>query len=117
MQQKAQNNFDASRDRSLPVFGVGVAFIDERASFAFPSNDFVRAINEMSLIVSSLAPPAKQFHVVPTEILFSRNCAAGRAKLTELITAIGDVTGKEDFLEYLRLLSLQKVWRFIECII
>ncbi|XP_073279267.1 cytoplasmic tRNA 2-thiolation protein 2 [Primulina huaijiensis] len=109
MQQKAQKNFDASRDRSLPVFGVGVAFIDERASFAFPSNDFDRAINEMSLIVSSLAPPAKQFHVVPTEIIFSPNCASGRAKLTEIITAIDDVTGKADFLEYLRMLSLQKI--------
>ncbi|KAK1578329.1 hypothetical protein Q3G72_029410 [Acer saccharum] len=29
MQQRAQKNFDASKDRSLPVFGVGVTFIDE----------------------------------------------------------------------------------------
>ncbi|KZV51586.1 cytoplasmic tRNA 2-thiolation protein 2 [Dorcoceras hygrometricum] len=109
MQEKALKNFDASRDRSLPVFGVGVAFIDERASFAFPSNDFDKAIDEMRLIVSNLTPPAKQFHVVPTEVIFSPDCAAGRAKLTELITSIGDVTGKEDFLGYLRLLSLQKI--------
>ncbi|KAL2483084.1 Cytoplasmic tRNA 2-thiolation protein 2 [Forsythia ovata] len=31
MQHKAQKNFDASRDKSLPVFGVGVAYIDESA--------------------------------------------------------------------------------------
>ncbi|BBH07331.1 Adenine nucleotide alpha hydrolases-like superfamily protein [Prunus dulcis] len=29
MHSKAQKNFDACRDRSLPVFGVGVAFVDE----------------------------------------------------------------------------------------
>ncbi|XP_011078907.1 cytoplasmic tRNA 2-thiolation protein 2 [Sesamum indicum] len=109
MQHKSQKNFDASRDRSLPVFGVGVAYIDESIIFPIPSNDFDSGLDEMKLIVSSLAPPAKQFFVVPTESIYSPDCAAGRDQLTKLASAVNDVTGKEDLLEHLRMLSLQKI--------
>ena len=106
MQQKAQKNFDASRDRSLPVFGVGVAFVDESAASRIPFDEFDKAIQDMKSIVSNLAPPAKAFHVVLIESTFSSN---GRDRLTELLNAIKDVTRKEDLLQHLRMLSLQKV--------
>ncbi|CAA3016806.1 cytoplasmic tRNA 2-thiolation 2, partial [Olea europaea subsp. europaea] len=109
MQHKAQKNFDASRDESLPVFGVGVAYIDERAIFTVPSHDFDRAIDEMKLIVSNLAPPVKHFHILPTESIYSSDTGARRLRLMELINAVSDVTGKEDLLEHLRMLSLQKI--------
>ncbi|KAI3472196.1 hypothetical protein Pfo_029684 [Paulownia fortunei] len=91
MQQKAQKNFDASRERVLPVFGVGVTYIDETTIYPVPSNDYDRAINEMELIV-----------------IYSPDFAAGRHLLTKLVVAVSDVTGKEDLLEHLRMLCLQK---------
>lgn len=106
MQHKAQKNFDASRDRSLPVFGVGVAFVDESAVSRIPSDEFDKAIQDMKSIVSNLAPPDKAFHVVPIESVYSSN---GRDRLEELLNAVKDVTGKEDLLQHLRMLSLQKV--------
>ncbi|KAG8367889.1 hypothetical protein BUALT_Bualt16G0119500 [Buddleja alternifolia] len=109
MQQKAQKNFDASRDRSLPVFGVGVAYINESIIFPAASNDLNQAVNDMELIVSSLAPPEKQFFVVPTQNIYSPDCAVGKNQLTELVAAVSDATGKEDLLEHLRMLSLQKI--------
>ncbi|KAK4392467.1 Cytoplasmic tRNA 2-thiolation protein 2 [Sesamum angolense] len=66
-------------------------------------------IDEMKLIVSSLAPPSKQFFVIPTESIYSPDCAAGRDQLTKLASAVSDVTGKEDLVEHLRMLSLQKI--------
>ncbi|CDP03065.1 unnamed protein product [Coffea canephora] len=56
MQMKAQKNFDASRDRSLPVFGVGFAFIDESSSISILADKFSQAVEEMRLVVSNLAP-------------------------------------------------------------
>lgn len=111
MQSRAQKNYDASRDRALPVFGVGVAFIDEKTISAVSSDDLDRAIEEMKLIVSDLAPPMKQFHVVSTEAIYSPKAGDAKDRLNELINAVGDVTGKEDLLEHFRMLSLQKVWR------
>lgn len=111
MQSKSQKNFDASPDRALPVFGVGVAFIDEKAISAVSSDDFDRAIEKMKLIVSDLAPPVKQFHVVPAEAIYSLKAGDAKDRLNELINSVSDVTGKEDLLEHLRMLSLQKVWR------
>ncbi|KAK6149146.1 hypothetical protein DH2020_016671 [Rehmannia glutinosa] len=108
MQQKAQKNFDASREKVLPVFQVGVAYIDETTIHPVPSNDYDRAINEMKLVVSSLAPLAKQFFVIPTESINSPDFAAGRDQLTKLVAAVRDVTGKEDLLGHLRMLCLQK---------
>ncbi|XP_059295947.1 cytoplasmic tRNA 2-thiolation protein 2 [Lycium ferocissimum] len=109
MQSRAQKNYDASRDRALPVFGVGVAFIDETAISAVSSDDLHRAIEQMKLIVSDLAPPVKQFHVVPTEAIYSLKAGDGKDRLNELINAVSDVTGKEDLLEHFRMLSLQKI--------
>lgn len=111
MQQKSQKNFDASRERErvLPVFGVGVAYIDETAIHPVPSDDFDKAIDDMEFVVSSLAPPEKQFLVVPTESIYSRDLAAGKDRLTKLVNAITDVTGKQDLLKHLRMLCLQKV--------
>lgn len=110
MQSKAQKNYDASRDRALPVFGVGVAFIDEKAISAVSSDNLDRAVEEMELIVSDLAPPVKQFHVVPTEAIYSLDAGDSKDRLNELINTVNDVTGKEDLLEHFRMLSLQKVW-------
>ncbi|XP_027069569.1 cytoplasmic tRNA 2-thiolation protein 2 isoform X2 [Coffea arabica] len=108
MQMKAQKNFDASRDRSLPVFGVGVAFIDESSSISIPAEKFSQAVEEMRLVVSNLAPPVKEFHVVSTESIYSSDSNNGRNRLKDLLNAVADVTGKEDLLVHLRMLALQK---------
>ncbi|KAK6945291.1 Cytoplasmic tRNA 2-thiolation protein 2 [Dillenia turbinata] len=109
MQCKAQKNFDASRDRSLPVFGVGVAFIDDSSISSLPSNEVEKAIEDMRLIVSSLGPPKKVFHVAPIENVCSSDSDDGRLRLQELLDDVSDVTGKEDLLLHLRMLSLQKI--------
>lgn len=109
MQMKAQKNFDASRDRSLPVFGVGVAFVDESSAFAVDSHEIVQKIEEMQLIVSNLGPPVKQFHVLPTGSIYSSDSNKEKDRLKELLDVISDVTGREDVLEYLRMLCFQKV--------
>ncbi|KAK1575131.1 hypothetical protein Q3G72_002892 [Acer saccharum] len=57
MQQRAQKNFDASKDRSLPVFGVGVTFIDESAYHC----EIDKAIEDIRSTVSNLAPPANSY--------------------------------------------------------
>jgi len=99
MQNKSQKNFDASRDRSLPVFGVGVAFIDESSIFPVPSHEIDKAIQEIRLIVSNLAPPRKEFHVVPIENICSSNSSDGRDRLNSLLDVVSDATGKEDLLD------------------
>ncbi|KAK2653152.1 hypothetical protein Ddye_013008 [Dipteronia dyeriana] len=109
MQQHARKNFDASKDRSLPVFGVGVAFIDESAYHSVPSYEIDKAIEEIRSIISNLDPPAKQLHVVPIENVFSLDSLDGRERLKTLVDSISDATGKEDLLLYLRMLALQKV--------
>ena len=106
LQHKSLKNFDASRDRSLPVFGVGVAFIDETTISPLPSHDIDKAIQDIRLIVSNLAPPIKQLHVVPIENIYSGD---GTNRLKNLLDAVSDTTGKEDLLLHLRMLSLQKV--------
>ncbi|XP_058070755.1 cytoplasmic tRNA 2-thiolation protein 2 isoform X2 [Magnolia sinica] len=109
MQCKSQRNFDASRDRSLPVFGVGVAFIDESAISDTPSHKVDKAIKEIKLLVSSLAPPAKELHITPIESICSLDCSERRSRLNELLHTVDDVTGKEDLLQLLRMLCLQKI--------
>ncbi|KAL6133956.1 hypothetical protein ACLB2K_066189 [Fragaria x ananassa] len=109
MHSKAQKNFDASRDRSLPVFGVGVAFIDEASVYSSPSNELYKAIQEITAIVEELAPPAKQLYVVPIESVYSSECGDGRERLKRLLDAVTDPTGKEDLLLHLRMLALQKI--------
>ncbi|KAK1548799.1 hypothetical protein Q3G72_026692 [Acer saccharum] len=53
MQQRAQKNFDASKDRSLPVFGVGVTFIDESAYHSVPSCEIDKAIEDIKSSAAS----------------------------------------------------------------
>lgn len=115
MQHKAQKNFDATKDgdRSLPVFGVGVAFIDESSYYPVPLDDFGQAVEEMKLIVQNLAPPSKDFHVCSIEDVCSSDSGGGSDRMKELLNAVSDTTGKEDLLLQLRMLSLQKVWLFV----
>lgn len=115
LQHKAQKNFDASRDRSLPVFRVGVAFIDESSTFSVPSDEVAKAIQDVRLIVSNLTPPNKELHVVPIDSICSSDFSNGSDKLTKLLDAVNDVTGKEDLLVHLRMLSLQKVCLYLQC--
>ena len=110
MQNRAQKNFDASKDRSLPVFGVGVAYIDESAVCSVLSCEIAKGIEEMKQIVSSLSLPAKELHVVPIESVFSLESNDGKDQLGKLLESVIDATGKEDLLVHLRMLSLQKVW-------
>lgn len=109
MQQKAQKNLDASRDRSLPVFTVGVAFIDEAAISSVACQEVEQVIQDLQVIVSSLAPPKKELHIAAIENLFSTNSDEGRDRLRELLNSVGDLTGKEDLVLHLRMLFLQKV--------
>ncbi|GMP97463.1 hypothetical protein CsSME_00045706 [Camellia sinensis var. sinensis] len=109
MQCKAQKNFDASRDRSLPVFGVGVAVVDESAIYPVPSHQLDEAIEDMKLIVSNLAPPRKEFHVASIASIYSSDFGDGMDTLKELVNTVSDLTGKEDLMLHLRMLSLQKI--------
>lgn len=109
MQYKAQKNYDANKDKSLPVFGVGVAFIDESSTHSFTSQHIEKAIEDIRLIVSNLAPPSKELFVVPIESIFSSDGIDGKERLKELLDAVSDVTGKEDLLIRLRILLLQKI--------
>ncbi|XP_031478497.1 cytoplasmic tRNA 2-thiolation protein 2 [Nymphaea colorata] len=110
MQSKAQKNLEASKDRSLPVFRVGVAFVVE-SNISVSSPDSSKAVEEVRLIVSNLAPPVKTVHVLSIGSVCSENFDEldGRSRLSELLHFVGDATGKEDFLQYLRMLALQKI--------
>lgn len=108
LQQRAQKNFDASKDRSLPVFGVGVVFVDETAYYPVPSSEIDNAIQEIKLIVSNLSLPTKELHVIPIESIFCSNPCDGRERFKKLVDSVSDATGKEDLLLQLRMLSLQK---------
>ncbi|CAI0375019.1 unnamed protein product [Linum tenue] len=109
MQQRAQRNYEASKDRSLPVFGVGVAFVDESTVCSISNDEVEEAIQEMKSTVLELAPPVKQFHVVPSVSLYSSGSSDEKDRLMKLIGAVDDVTGKDDFLMHLRMWALQKV--------
>lgn len=109
MHSKAQKNFDACRDRSLPVFGVGVAFVDESSVYSVPSNETDKVIGDVRLIVENLAPPSKELYIVPIESVYSSDSGDGRERLKKLTDAVGDATGREDLLLHLRMLALQKV--------
>ncbi|XP_024016960.1 cytoplasmic tRNA 2-thiolation protein 2 isoform X2 [Morus notabilis] len=109
MQQRAQKNFEASMDRSLPVFGVGVAFVDESAICSVPSCEVSQGFEEIRDIVSNLAPPTKELLIVPIESVCSSESNDGKDQLRKLLDAVTDATGKEDLQAHLRMLSLQKV--------
>ncbi|KAI6696787.1 hypothetical protein NL676_016906 [Syzygium grande] len=109
MQYKAQKNFDASRDRSLPVFGVGVAFIDESTAYPILSSEMDRVLGDIKLMVSQLSPPTKELHIFPIESVYSEGSIDSKDRLKELLDRVTDTTGKEDLLVHLRMLSLQKI--------
>ncbi|XP_039115416.1 cytoplasmic tRNA 2-thiolation protein 2 [Dioscorea cayenensis subsp. rotundata] len=109
MQRKAFTSWVASKSQALPVFGVGVAFVDERVASNQPSCEVDKAIEEIKLIVSDLAPVQKELHILPIESICSLGSNDGKSKLNGLLETITDTTGREDFLHYLRLLSLQKI--------
>jgi len=109
MQCKALKSWDASKSQALPVFGVDVAFIDESVLSLNPSHEVDQAIEDIRSIVSDLGPPHKELHITPIESIYSLECMEGRNRLKELLLAITDATGKEDFLHHLRMCSLQKV--------
>ncbi|OVA18362.1 Thiouridylase [Macleaya cordata] len=109
LQDKAQRNSEASRDNSYPVFGVGVAFIDESNISAIPSHELDKAFQDLRLIVSSLAPPQKELHVMPIGNICSSDPKEGRNRVKELLDTVTDITGKEDLLQHFRMLCLQKI--------
>ena len=105
MRSKAIESWDASNSQALPVFNVGVAFIDESALLSKPKCEVELAISDIRSIVSSLLPSDKEMHIVPLEDVFSSD----QGRLRELVGMINDDTGREDLLQCLRMLSLQKV--------
>lgn len=115
MQERAYKNFEASRDRSLPVFSVGVVFIDESAVMSIPSHEVEDAVEVISSIVSNLAPPRKELHLVPIETVYSSNSSDGKEMLMQLMDGVSDPTGREDMLLCLRMMALQKVCFWMLC--
>ncbi|KAJ9548189.1 hypothetical protein OSB04_020732 [Centaurea solstitialis] len=111
MQLKAQKNFDATaiRDRSLPVFGVGVAFVDESEVYPSTAADLDKAVEDMKEIVLNLAPPRKELHVAPIRSIYATKTSDGRETLKNLVNTVADATGREDLLTHLRMLCLQKI--------
>ncbi|KAI3890263.1 hypothetical protein MKW92_046330 [Papaver armeniacum] len=106
LQEKAQKNSEASKDKAYPVFGVGVAFIDETN---INSLELDKAIQDLRLIVSSLSPPEKELHIMPIGNICSSDPVEGKNKMSELLCNVTDATGKEDLLRYIRMLCLQKI--------
>ncbi|KAJ3685526.1 hypothetical protein LUZ61_014690 [Rhynchospora tenuis] len=102
MQSKALACWDASNSQALPVFTVGVVFMEESNISDELSDQADVAIDQIRSIVSRLSPPSKDLHIVPIESLFSSD-------LTKLVGSISDATGREDFVRHLRMLSLQRV--------
>ncbi|XP_042401661.1 cytoplasmic tRNA 2-thiolation protein 2-like [Zingiber officinale] len=109
MQKKSLESWDASKSQSLPVFGVGVAFVDESISSVIPSPELGRIFKHIKLIVSSLVPGHKDLHIAPIEDVCSMGSDDGTTRLNKLLNSVSDATGKEDFLDHLCILSLQKI--------
>ncbi|KAJ4842632.1 hypothetical protein Tsubulata_013323 [Turnera subulata] len=110
MQVRAQKNLDASREKALPVFGVGVAFVEESCVSSVSSDQVDRAVEEMRVITSNLSPPMKQFHVVPIQNVYASDPPEdAKDRFRKLLDAVTDATGKEDLLLHMRMLALQKV--------
>ncbi|CAM0949241.1 unnamed protein product [Alopecurus aequalis] len=105
MRSKAIESWDASNSQALPVFDVGVAFVDESTLLSKPECEVELAIADIKSIVSSLLPSDKAMHIAPLEDVF----ASDQGRLRELVGMINDDTGREDLLQCLRMLSLQKI--------
>lgn len=110
MQRKSFESWDASKSQALPVFGMGIAFIDESVISVDSSYDMNRTIEKIRSIISTLSPAEKELHIASIEDICSVGSDDGRTRLKILLDSVTDATGKEDFLEYLRMLSLQQVY-------
>jgi cytoplasmic tRNA 2-thiolation protein 2 len=115
MRSKAIESWDASNSQALPVFDVGVAFVDESALLSKPKCEVKLAIADIKSIVLSLFPGDKAVHIAPLEDVFSLESGDGEGRLRELVGMVDDDTGREDLLQCLRMLSLQKVLFISAC--
>ncbi|TVU49393.1 hypothetical protein EJB05_00701 [Eragrostis curvula] len=110
MQSKAIQSWETSNAQALPAFGVGVAFVDE-SSILSPKtkHEIESAFEDIRSIVSSLSPGEKAVHIASLGDLFASESEDGVGRLREVVGMIGDETGRDDFLQRLRMLLLQKV--------
>ena len=114
MQSKAIQSWEVSNSQALPVFSLGVAFVDERSvlSASLPGHEIQAAIEDIRSVVSGLSPGDKRVHIAPLEEVFSSGSDDKAARLKEVVGVISDETGRDDFVRRLRMLSLQKVLPF-----
>lgn len=109
MRSKAIESWDASNSQALPVFNVGVGFVDESILLSKPKCEVELATEDIKSIVSSLLPGDNTMHIASLDNVFSSESEDGEVRLRELVGMITDDTGREDLLQFLRMLSLQKV--------
>ncbi|KAK3140107.1 hypothetical protein QOZ80_5AG0395960 [Eleusine coracana subsp. coracana] len=110
MQAKAIQSWETSNSQALPVFGVGVAFVDESGVLSpKPKHEVERAVQDIRSIVSSLSPGEKAVHIASLGDMFTSGSEDGVGKLREVVGMIGDETGRDDFLQRSRMLLLQKI--------
>jgi cytoplasmic tRNA 2-thiolation protein 2 len=85
MQSKALMCWDASNSQALPVFNVGVVFINECVISGEPSDQVDVAIAQIRSIVSGLSPPSNDLHVFPLRTYF--------LLIQVIVDSITDATG------------------------
>jgi cytoplasmic tRNA 2-thiolation protein 2 len=113
MQSKAIQSWETSNSQALPVFGVGVAFVNESSVLSpKPKDEIDRAVQYVRSIVSSLLPGEKAVHIASLGDMFASGPEDGVGSLREVVGMIGDETGRDDFLQRSRMLLLQKVLLF-----
>eukprot|EP00249_Psilotum_nudum_P019408 c27239_g1_i4 orf=43-1518(+) len=120
---KAQHDAKNCKDGIMPVFGLGVAFVDEGAILPLSSFERQRVTKEITEIVLNGSQKPEEFLIIPLESIYEdgevqapiEQYAQGAVdcgktgKLQLLLQNVDDSTGKEDLLEHLRLQLLQKV--------
>ncbi|KAM0915493.1 hypothetical protein ACQ4PT_010808 [Festuca glaucescens] len=109
MRSKAIESWDASNSQALPVFDVGVAFVDESTLLSKPRCEVELAISDIKSIVSSLLLGDKAMHIASLEDVFSSESNDREGRLMELVGMVNDDTGREGLLRCLRMLLLQKI--------
>jgi cytoplasmic tRNA 2-thiolation protein 2 len=113
MQSKAIHSWETSNSQALPVFGVGVAFVNESSVLSpKPKYEIERAVQDVRSIVSSLLPGKKAVHIASLGDMFASGSEDGVGSLREVVGMISDETGRDDFLQRSRMLLLQKVFLF-----
>ncbi|GJM95304.1 hypothetical protein PR202_ga12021 [Eleusine coracana subsp. coracana] len=82
MQAKAIQSWETSNSQALPVFGVGVAFVDESGVLSpKPKHEVERAVQDIRSIVSSLSPGEKAVHIASLGDMFTSGSEDGVGKL------------------------------------